>query len=134
MTDEADEAQEPPPVVYALRIGARAERDVIEATVRFSELSGDEVAREWQRGLFVVLAALADNPRRFPVAPESSRFSEEARQYVYRRTGSSVAYRLLYFVQDTGTDGPTVTLIHVRHGSARPISRAEARAIEAQNE
>jgi hypothetical protein len=52
---------------------------------------------------------------------------------VYRRPGSSpnsVAYLVLFTVEDNTPDGPRVTILHVRHAARKPLSRAEARAIQ----
>jgi hypothetical protein len=84
----------------------------------------------------MAFGSLAMDPRRYPVAREAALFpNREVRQLVYRRTPSSVAYRLLYSVEDAPAagEGPTVRLVHVRHGSAREMTRREARAIEAQD-
>lgn len=118
------------PQNHRLRIAERASRDIVEAVVHFIDTAGDYVAEQWQEGLYAEFAALATQPRRFAVVPEAV-FRQETRQLLYRRTNQSAAYRLLYIVTE-GDDGPTVTLIHVRHASARPIRRAEARIIEAQ--
>lgn len=120
------------PLSYALRILPRAERDIEAGLVRFADLEGIVLAVEWQTGLFDALATLAKNPRRCPIAQEQRHFRSEVRQHLYRRTPSSVAYRVLFTVQEGGLDAPTVSVIPVRHASARPISLKEAREIEAQ--
>ena len=93
---------------------------------------GEQIADAWRDGLGEAIATLATWPRRCPIVPESSRFRNEVRQLLYRRTASSVAYRILFTVQDDSPDGPVVVILALRHGSARPITRAEAREIEAE--
>lgn len=65
------------------------------------------------------------------IAPEQARFRQEIRQIIYRRRAGSVAYRVLYTIVEAEDDAPYVRILHVRHGSARPITRAEARELEA---
>ena len=48
---------------------------------------------------------------------------------VYRRSAVSVAYLVFFSVTDEGEDGPTVSVIHIRHGSRKPMTRAETRQI-----
>jgi plasmid stabilization system protein ParE len=125
------EPEEEPFRTYALRFTPRARADVDTAHARLMELAGEKVADEWQAGLFAAIATLATTPRR-QIAPESARFQQEVRQLVYRRRPGSVAYRILYTIVETEEDAPYVRILHVRHGSARPITRAEARKIETE--
>lgn len=119
-----------PPPTYALRLTQRALADIDAAHARFVELTEEAIADEWKDGLFDAIARLATVPGR-QVIPESARFSQEIRQILYRRPGSRVAYRVLFTALASSPDGPIVTIIAVRHGAARPITRAEAQAIEA---
>jgi plasmid stabilization system protein ParE len=137
--DDGDESDpEEPVTIYALRIGPRAERDIAAAVARFLEQegSGEAIAAAWERGLYAAFGTLATQPRRYLVAREAMLFpGRELRQLVYRRTPSSVAYRLLYSVEDAGmAEGPTVRLVHMRHGSARAMTWAEAQEIKAQDQ
>ena len=115
---------------YAIRILPRAERDIDAHTVRMAELSGPDIARAWYEGLIDAAATLSQNPRRHVVISESRRFWREVRQLLYRRTPSGPAWRVLFVIDEGKDDAPTVSLLHVRHGAQRPISRAEARNIE----
>jgi len=121
--------------VYAVRLDPRARADVDAAHTRFAEISGDAVADEWQNGLFAAIATLARLPRRQLVAPENRHFRREVRQLVYRRRPGSVAYRVLFTIKpDAADEAPFVYVVHVRHGAARPMTRAEARKIAAEEE
>ena len=115
--------------IYALRFTERALADADAAHARFVELTGQATADAWKDGLFEAIGALATLPNRAPV-PEATRFQQDVRQILYRRPGSRVVYRVLFLVQEASPDGPTVTIIAVRHGAARPITQAEARAME----
>ena len=119
------------PQNYRLRITERAARDIAQATVHFMDTAGDHIAEQWQEGLYAAFATLVSQPHRYALIPEAV-FRQETRQLLFRRTNHSVAYRLLYIIIEVD-DGPTVVLIHVRHASARPLSRAEARTIESHN-
>ena len=111
----------------------RAVRDINIAYVRFAELTTPDIADAWRNGLKEAIAGLATNPRRYPLVPE--RFRRKVRHIVYRRQGSKTAYRILFTItgeEEASQDAPTVTILHVRHAASRPISRTQAREIEAQ--
>jgi len=114
---------------YALRFTPRAAADIDAAHARFMEMVNEEIADEWKAGLFEAVAPLAMMPQR-QIAPERVRFRQEVRQIIYRRRAGSVAYRVLYIIVESEDDAPYVRILHVRHGSARPITRAEARELE----
>lgn len=114
---------------YALRFTPRAAADIDATHARFMELLDEELADEWKAGLFEAVAPLATMPHR-QIAPEQARFRQEIRQIIYRRRAGSVAYRVLYTIVEAEDDAPYVRILHVRHGSARPITRAEARELE----
>lgn len=118
------------PRTYAVRFTPRAAADIDAAHARFLELFGEELADEWKAGLFDAVAPLSTTPHR-QVAPENTRFQQEVRQIIYRRRTDSVAYRILFTIVVTEEDAPHIRILHVRHGSARPITRAEARNMEA---
>ena len=88
------------------------------------------LAGQWAAGLYNELARLATHPARYPLAQKETRlFKQETRQMIYRRASSAVAYRILFTIAEDTDDGPTVIIIHVRHGSRRPPTREEARQI-----
>jgi plasmid stabilization system protein ParE len=94
--------------VYALRTLPRAERDIEAHAVRLAELAGAEIARAWCDGLFEKIATLSDSPR----------------------TPAGPSWRVSFTADERTEDGPVVSLLHVRHGAQRPITRAQAREIE----
>ncbi len=129
---QSDDASDALPV-FAVRIGERALRDIDVAYVRFAEIASEEIAHEWRVNLLDAIAGLATLPRRFPLASEP--FRHETRQMVYRRANHSAAYRVFYGMrgeQADAQDAPTVIILPVRHSAARPLTRREIRAIEAQ--
>lgn len=140
MTSNGSEnADERPRRTYALRFSPRARTEVRVAHARFMELAGEVVADAWREGLGETVSGLATYPRRRPqmAGPRGARFRREVRRMVYRRPGSGrtgSAYIVLYAVEDDTPDGPLVSILSVRHGARRPLSRQEARAIEAGDE
>lgn len=121
------------PRAYALRFTERAQRDLDAATYHFAVTASPEIAVSWREGLYTAMAALALYPRRCPTAPE--KFRREVRQYLYRRPGSHVIYRILFTIageEVAAQDAPTVNILHVRHASTRPLSRTQTREIETE--
>ncbi len=115
--------------IYGLRFTGRALAEIDAAHNRLAEYGGKESADAWEKGLFAEIAKLATLPLRHPAPAEAARFLGNVRQLVYRR-GSP--YRVLYAVREESLDGPVVTILALRHGAAKPITRAEAREIEAE--
>ena len=116
---------------FRLRLTERAHRSLNEATIYFAETASPDIAVAWREGFYAVLTPLSEAPRRFPRAPEP--FRREVRQVTYRRPGSRVVYRVLFTIigeEEGSPDAPTVLILLVRHGAARPLTRAEMRQIE----
>ena len=118
--------------VYGLRFTDRALAQIDTAHAHFSEVSGQDAADTWKEGLLDEVSTLGTLPLRHPAPAEAARFRGNVRQLLYRRSGSRVIYRLLFAVLEDGPDGPVVTILALRHGAARPITRAEARDMEAE--
>lgn len=76
MSTNADDEM---PRRYALRQQSRVRREIETHLVRMIELTGEEIARDWYDQLINAIASLAQNPRRWPVIPEQSRFRYETR-------------------------------------------------------
>ena len=121
------------PAVYALRLQERAIRDTNIAFVRLAETVSLDIAKQWRAGVREAIAGLSSNPRRYPLVTE--KFTNEVRHILYRRPGSKAAYRIVFAITGetaSSQDAPTVSILHVRHASARPITRKEARQIESE--
>ena len=116
---------------YAIRISAQAQQDIVDAAFRLADLTEDpDAARGWAEGLYHEITRLATFPHAHPLAERETRlFGHETRQILYRRTASTAAYRVLFVASDVGDDGPTGTVIHVRHGGRRAPTRSEAQQI-----
>ena len=124
---ESDNGETPS---YALRMTPRAVSDMDAAYAHFVSSASLEIADDWKESLLDAIAGLALMPHR-QIVPEAARFRQQIRQIIHRRPGSRVAYRVLFSVLEDGLDGPVVTVLALRHGAAKPITPAEARAMEA---
>jgi len=120
-----------PPLAYAVRFSAQAQQDIVDAAFRLADLTQDpDAARAWADSLYGEAARLAVFPHAHPLAARETRlFGRQTRQLLYRRTATATAYRLLFVTADAGDDGPTVTIIPVRHSGRRAPTRDEARHI-----
>lgn len=118
--------------VYAVRTREYALRDINAEIVRLAELSSEVTALEWYEELEEAIGGLATLPRRCPRAPEP--FHLEMRQLLYQRPGSRIKHRVFFSITDEevgSPEPPTVWIYHVRHGAARPLTKAQIRQIEA---
>ena len=122
-----------PSIIYSLRFAARAARDLDEIRVRIADTHGDAASFAWDDGFGRLFRSLSTNPRRYAVPLDAQGFAGDVRHVTYRREAGTAPYRLIYKVIDIGEEGRQVVLIHVRHGAARPVTKREAREIEAQN-
>lgn len=139
MTNAGSENADKTPRIYALRFSPRAHAEVKVVHARFMELAGEVVADAWRDGLGEIVSVLATYPRRYVQVPgpRGARFRREVRRLVYRRPGSSKsspAYLVLFAVEDDTPDGSLVTILTVRHAAQKPLTREEARVIEAGEE
>ena len=130
------EPKEPEPTIYGVRLSEYGSRDLEAIVYHLDETQGRQAALAWRQGFYALIRGLAQNPRRFAVQQQESRkLGDEVRRELYQQTpGSAMVYAVFYFVQeaqDTSEDGPAVTIVHVRHASRRPMTRAEAKDIRA---
>ncbi len=115
---------------YAIRIHRQAAADMDEAHNRMAIFSGTLYADTWQNGLRDVLASLAVNPSRYPLAHEQRLFRSAVRVYPYRFRPGNVIYRILYEIVAEELESPYVHILHIRHAARKPMTRTEARKIE----
>jgi plasmid stabilization system protein ParE len=123
-----------PERIYAVRFSSIADQDITEAFLRMADISeSEDVAREWLQGVREAIATLATQPNRSQIEAQVSRYmGSNVRRLLYRRTNStSVAHHIYYRVYEESDDGPFVRVLHVRHASRKPITRKEAREIQA---
>ncbi len=120
-----------PPAIWAVRTTKRARSDMEVAEERLAVLAGEEVAEAWSDGLEVEIGKLAQLPTIWLIAEEDKLFRETVRRMLYRRTPGGPSHRVLFVLRQNPDDAPTVTVIHVRHAAQKPMTRKEAREIEA---
>ena len=129
---------------YAVRTLEKATREVEQQVKDFAEWNGTKkdpmpaesvrLALEWYDSFQEALLSLRDFPRRRPLIPEQKLFAQDVHQLIFRRSASAPAWRMLFVIEEESEDGPLVQVIHVRHGSRRPITRKEAREIPLRDE
>jgi hypothetical protein len=122
---------------YAVRTLEKATRDVEKQIQELAEWNGTEetpmpaesvrLALEWHSSFQEAMLSLRDFPSRCPLISERNLFSQDVHQLLFRRSASAPAWRMLFVIEEESEDGPLVQVIHVRHGSRRPITRKEAR-------
>jgi plasmid stabilization system protein ParE len=131
VTDSSSLDDPGPLLVYAIRLLPRAISDIDDAVIWLEEQAGSEISKIWREGLKTALKRLS-SPREHSIIPEHKHFRREVRQLIYRRTPSSVAYRILFLVSDDTPDGPLVLIFHIRHSARRPITIREARQMRSE--
>lgn len=138
---EQPDSQDESAIVYAVRLSRRARRDLDEIRDGIGDVAGHSSADAWEDGLFDALKTLAFLPERRPEVTEAAAFAEVfgaatvVRELPYRRKGSRTAYRVLFFAKKgDANEGPTVTVVHIRHGARDAVSAAEARQIEQEKQ
>ena len=119
------------PFVWAIRFNRRAKSDIAAAWRHFAESASVNIADAWEKELYAEIAKLAQLPTRWPLAEEDKLFRESVRRMLYRRTAGGPAYRVLFVLRENPDDAPTVVIIHIRHAAQKPMTRKEAREIEA---
>jgi toxin ParE1/3/4 len=99
-------------MTYRVELTARASRDLRRL---YQDINAADSARAsvWFNGLERAVLSLDEKPARCPTIPEGERFRHllyGSRRYVYRIIFANDEQRRL------------VTVLHIRHGSRRPIS------------
>lgn len=128
MTEEDNDASL---IIWALRFTGKARANLDAGREHFVQTAGEEIADAWQDGIETEIAKLSRLPERRPIAQENPRFKATVRSLSYRRSPTGPVYRILFTVQPASKDGPTVTVINIRHGAQATMTRKEAREIEA---
>jgi plasmid stabilization system protein ParE len=118
------------PEIYAVRLHPKASADIDDVQARMAASVGEVYANEWHLELLEVLASFATYPKRFSLASENRLFQNDVRVYPFRYRGSNVTYRILYEIIVDEMEAPYVYILHIRHGSRKPMTRADARKME----
>ena len=115
---------------YRLRLQEYARRLIDAESDRLKPLIGDEGAIEWIIALREALASLSWMPGRCPLAPEANRFTgvwRGARHKRFQRTPDGAAWRILFVIEESDLEAPTVRVLAMLHANAGPMTRAQAR-------
>ena len=115
---------------YAIRLHPKAATDIDEAHRQLLAFSGEEFADDWQDGLRAAISSLATLSKRRPLADENRLFQNDVWVYTYQFRKSRVIYRVLFEAVEKDEDAPYIHVLHIRHASRKPMTRAEAREIE----
>ena len=104
-----------PPVVYAVKLTARAERDFASL---YEEINADyaDAALEWYTGLKEAVLGLEKFPLRCPVTREKDRL----RHLLYGRKPH--VYRVIYRVLEKQKQ---VEVLHIRHGARQKLKSSD---------
>ena len=101
-------------MAYNVELTARAERDLRALYQRIHAADSPHAAK-WFHGLEAAIVSLEKTPTRSPVSPENKKL----RHLLYR--SHSFAYRIIYAID---TRRRIVTVLHIRHGSQKPMANA----------
>lgn len=104
--------------MFRVIVTPQAEQDLRDA-YRFIRDRAPLAAKAWLKGIRNKIKTLARYPERAPMAWESASFHEPIRELFYG-SGNRGTYRILFIIE-----GRTVFVLHVRHGSMRPLTRDE---------
>ena len=100
---------------YRVIVTPDAEKDLRQVCRYIRSHGAPEAARLWMTGVRKRIKTLATHPERAPLAPERTSFEEPIREPFYG-SGNRGTYRILFVII-----GNTVFVLHVRHGSRRPL-------------
>ncbi|MBK8181356.1 MAG: type II toxin-antitoxin system RelE/ParE family toxin [Planctomycetes bacterium] len=100
---------------WQVRTTRRAERDILSIHRWILEVERRPAeARRWLDGARQAIRSLGEHPARCPLAPEAQQHRVEVRQLLFH------SHRMLFLVR-----AEQVLILHVRHASRRPATRAE---------
>jgi toxin ParE1/3/4 len=100
-------------MAYHVELTARASRN-LRRIYRSINAADSELARVWFNGLEAAVFSLDEHPTRCPMTPEN----RNLRHLLYGRKGH--VYRIIFTIDEVRG---VVTVLHIRHGSRRPLPR-----------
>ena len=103
-------------MAFRVEITPKASRDLDLILGWVLNQQAGETGLRWFQGLRDAISSLHQSPRRCALAPENQAFRFEVRQLLYGKKPH--AYRVIFTVDDE-----TVTVLRVRHGRRRPLTR-----------
>ncbi|HTF26018.1 MAG TPA: type II toxin-antitoxin system RelE/ParE family toxin [Candidatus Limnocylindria bacterium] len=108
-------------MAYLIEFADRAARD-LEALYVEKNAAESQAASRWYNGLEEAVYALANYPRRCPVATEARKLRRELRHLLYGKKPH--VYRVIYEVDESRQ---TVWVLTVRHGARRKLKAADVK-------
>jgi plasmid stabilization system protein ParE len=106
---------------YRIEISSIAEAEADSAFMSLSQLTSPVKASQWYSGLIESIESLSMMPNRYSFTRENKYFSQEIRQFLYRRGRTS--YRILFTILEAN-ELSTVRILHIRHLSQQAIGEA----------
>jgi plasmid stabilization system protein ParE len=97
-------------------IQPRAKADLRDAVTWWAANRSAEQALRWYEGILGAIESLGDDPKRYPLARESDRFSYEMRQLNYG-IGARPTHRVLFTIRPGA-----VVVLAVRHAAQQDFT------------
>lgn len=116
---------------WRVRLTEEAAGAIDAQTAFLAARIGDANADRWQDALLQAIGTLARFPAREPLIAEAAQFQTPIRHLLYRQKRAAPVWRVLFTLQENEADGPTVVVLHVRHGAQGPLTEDEIQAINA---
>ena len=98
---------------FSVEYTLNAQQEIEEAYLWIRERAS-RAAEKWRDELIAQIEELAQNPARHPPAPESSKFTREIRQMLFRKRRSQ--FRIFYTI-----DRKRVVILSVRRSARKPL-------------
>ncbi len=92
--------------------------DELDSAYRWYAEHAPESAERWYNGFIDQLQSLANDPERFPLAPESGHFVAQVRQLLYGRRRKT--HRALFTIRPD-----TVVVVRIRHVAQAPLTELD---------
>lgn len=93
---------------YAIRIHRKAATDIEEAYQQLAAFSGEELANDWQNGLWETISTLATLPKRRSLADENRLFQNDVWAHSYRLRKSRVMHYIFFGIVEEDEDAPYI--------------------------
>lgn len=115
-------------MAYAIRFTEAVQGEIDAEYVRLADISGVDIADDWENRLLEAIRGLATYPERRAKATENELFQRVQpnavlRVLTYRRSRSSPTWRILFSVHEADTlDPPKVLVRHLWHSARAPMT------------
>lgn len=106
-------------MTYRVVFTSRAEREIEDAAKWWAKHRSRDWAARWYAGFSDAIASLAENPERFPLAPENGRLPYEIRELHYG-LGSRPTHRAVFSIRPD-----MVLVLTIRHVAQADLSATD---------